>query len=169
MNNGQIILGILLMIWGVSWLFGLSLFHVVIPLLLVWLGIRVITGKNSDAPWEKTEEGSSGIIKRVLIFSGLNKKFISKDFTGAEFLCIFGGGEIDLSSVETKSKKVTLDVTAIFGGLKITVPASWSIKSEGLGILGGFNNQTIPPSVAKVQVDLKGAAIFGGVDILNKT
>jgi len=80
---------------------------------------------------------------------------------------VFGGGELDLSQVKTKQKQVTIEVVAIFGGLKIIIPPSWQVKSEGVGILGGFNNQAQLKGSKKTTAIIEGVAIFGGVDISN--
>lgn len=80
---------------------------------------------------------------------------------------VFSGAEIDLGNVKTNKEKLNLELIAVFDGVKVRVPKNWSVKSEGAGVLGGFNNQTKPEGKKLVDVKIKGAAVFGGVDIIN--
>ena len=51
--------------------------------------------------------------------------------------------------------------------MKLIVPPSWQVQSEGVGILGAFNNQAQLKGVKKTTALVEGVAIFGGVDISN--
>lgn len=109
----------------------------------------------------------SNFLKRVLVFSGINAKLASDNFEGMELVCIFGGGELDLTEAATKKKDVDIELVAIFGGMKIRLPKGWNVKSEGTGIIGGFNDRTNPSGKSSTTVHLRGVAIFGGVEVIN--
>jgi hypothetical protein len=105
-------------------------------------------------------------IDAVAVFGGIDKMVFSKTFKGGEIVCIFGGGEINLSQADFE-KVATVNVTAIFGGLKLTVPPNWSVRSELNPVFGGIDDKrshTAVPDPDKVLI-LKGTVIFGGVDI----
>jgi len=165
--NSRLIIGILIILVGVSFLINFPVFKFVFALFIIWIGIKVLTGNREKFEFQSIGETEEDKISRILIFSGINRRFLSKNFRGGEVVAIFGGGDIDLSKVNTEEKEITLDVVAIFSGLRVKVPDAWTIKSEGVGIVGGFNNNTKQKGKRIVTVAVKGIAIFGGVDIVN--
>lgn len=164
--NARFVVGILIIILGISILFDLNLFKLILPLFLIWIGIQIISGK--DMSHHEMKEASEDKIKRVLMFSGINQKIMTENFQGGEIVTVLGGGQIDLSEVKTKEKQITLELVAIMGGLEITIPKNWKVISEGVGILGGFDNQ-VKASEGKKTTDIyiKGVAVLGGVVIKN--
>ena len=66
-----------------------------------------------------------------------------------------------------------LDVNSIFGGCEIRVPETWTIVTEGQGIFGGYTDATRQTGVEdlnnprKKTLLIRGAAIFGGVEVKN--
>lgn len=114
----------------------------------------------------KNYKGGEDFIDAVAVFGGIDKMVFSKTFKGGEIVCIFGGGELNLTQADFE-KVATLNITAIFGGLKLTVPPNWSVRSELNPVFGGIDDkrsQHTMPDPDKVLV-LKGTVIFGGVDI----
>jgi hypothetical protein len=108
-------------------------------------------------------------IDSVTIFGGVQKNIISKTFKGGEVVTIFGGTEINLSQADV-SHKIELEITQIFGGAKLIVPAHWKIQSEDIvSIFGSVEDKR--PVTANIAYDeskvlvLKGTNIFGGIDI----
>jgi predicted membrane protein len=167
MKQSRIIIGVLIILIGLNFLFNLNLVRIIIAGFIIWLGLRVIMGSERRFDYSEQTEAEEDKVDRVLVFSGINKKFISSNFQGTNIVAVFGGGEIDLSDVKTKEKEVILEFTAVFGGLKVILPKSWAVKSEGVGIIGGFDNKTKLSGKKTVDVKLKGAAILGGVEIVN--
>jgi predicted membrane protein len=116
-----------------------------------------------------TETDSEDVINGVAFMSGIKKKIISKQFKGGEITVIFGGGEIDFTQADI-TDKATLEVTQVFGGTKLLVPANWEIKSETVSIFGSIEDKrmTRPATLAnepsKILI-LKGTTIFGGIEI----
>lgn len=168
MSQTRLIFGVFIILIGLSVLIDLPVLKILFALFVVWLGMRVIVGREGGfIDFREKTEAHEDEIKRVLVFTGINKKFVSSDFKGGEIVAVFGGGDIDLSDVKTKQKELTLELTAVFGGLKVKLPSSWSIKSEGVGILGGYDNKTQLKGRKTVDATIKGAAIFGGVEIVS--
>ncbi len=163
----RVFFGILIILFGLSFLFKFPFFNVLLAIVVIGLGIKVLGGRGSGFDMGRRGETNEDFLKRVLIFSGINRKVVSDTFGGAEVVAIFGGGDIDLSEVKTEGKTLNLDLVAIFGGLKVRVPESWDVESEGMGFLGGFENNTSSPAKESVAVRVKGVAIFGGVEVVN--
>lgn len=165
MSNSRIIIGVIIILIGLGSLFGFDVFRLIIPILLIWWGYTVLTGRGShfnDAK-SSTQEDT---LDEVLIFSGVNKRVESKEFTGGRVVCIFGGAELDFSEAKAKDN-IHLEVVTVFGGAKIRVPKTWDVRSEATAIFGGVSNRTERPKSASTVVRLTGASIFGGTDILN--
>jgi predicted membrane protein len=102
----------------------------------------------------------------MLIFSALNKSITTHDFRGGRITAVFGGGQIDLKDAQAESKEITLDIAAVFGGVKVIIPQNWKVNSIGTAIVGGFDNKT-RSSAADVTLIIKGTAVMGGVEIVN--
>ena len=64
---------------------------------------------------------------------------------------------------------ITIDVTQVFGGTKLIVPANWHIKSELVAIAGGVEDKRHQASPEDESPNktliLRGTCIFGGIDI----
>lgn len=92
---------------------------------------------------------------------------MNKNFKGGEATSVFGGTELNLMQADINGH-VVFELTQIFGGAKLILPAHWEIKSEIVNIFGGVEDKRPVQSVTndpnKVIV-LKGTSIFGGIEI----
>jgi predicted membrane protein len=106
-------------------------------------------------------------IDSTSVFGGTKKNIISKNFKGGDLVSIFGGTELDLTRADFKGTAV-LELTTIFGGTKLIVPADWTVKSEAVTLFGGLedkrNVQVSADNPEKILL-LKGTVIFGGTEI----
>jgi predicted membrane protein len=106
-------------------------------------------------------------IDSVSVFGGVKKIILSKDFKGGEIVNIFGGTELDFTRADINGV-VVIEITQIFGGIKLIVPPHWQVQSDMAAIFAGiddkrFGNAT-PQSLDKIMI-LKGVSIFAGVDV----
>jgi predicted membrane protein len=108
-------------------------------------------------------------IDSVVVFSGLKKQIISKNFKGGELTCFMGGAEVNLTQADIQGK-IVLDVTNVFGGTKLVVPTHWVIQNEVTAVFGAVEDkrplQTTVLDTTKTII-LKGTCVFGGVEIKN--
>jgi predicted membrane protein len=121
-----------------------------------------IFGLGEEETWSKDDFVSS-----TSIFSGDKKNILSKDFKGGDIINIFGGTELNLTQADIQGK-VSIEITTIFGGTKLIVPANWDVKSEAVTIFGGLEDKrpASPMSESKDKLlVLKGTVIFGGIEI----
>ena len=117
---------------------------------------------GDEETWSKDDFVSS-----TSIFSGDKKNILSKDFKGGDIINIFGGTELNLSQADIKGK-VSLEITTIFGGTKLIVPANWDVKSEAVTIFGGLEDKRPASPMAESKdklLVLKGTVLFGGIEI----
>jgi predicted membrane protein len=124
-------------------------------------------GEGTDTTYKNSDEHD--FIDSVNVFSGSKQQVFSKAFKGGDVISIFGGCDLNLTQADIEGT-VSLDVIAIFGGVKIIVPPTWAVKSEVTAIFGGLDDKrSVLPMTGEPDKVLKitGLALFGGVDIRN--
>jgi predicted membrane protein len=166
---GRIIIGTLLILWGLSALFGFPLFHFFFALIVILIGVRILTGRRHWGNWEHMNVAAvsqEDLLNEVVIFSPINKAVKSENFKGGFVKMVFAGGVIDLSAVKTQAKEIDLTVKTVFAGLKLIVPKSWKVTIQGSAVFGGYENKVVPGE-GSVTLNLKGSAVFGGIEIVN--
>jgi len=103
------------------------------------------------------------------VFGSANKLVLSKNFKGGEVNSFMGGAEINLLQADIK-QPVHLEINTVFGGTKLIVPANWNVKNSITAVLGGLEDKRNPnianPDPNKILI-LKGACVFGGIEIKN--
>ena len=137
------------------------------PLIVVALGVFLVWGALGNRPRGPFPDDSS----RVSSFSmlgGTEHRSKSQDFQGGDATAILGGCKIDLRQAAIKSGEALLDVFAMWGGVEIIVPRSWSVVIKGAPILGGFEDKTDSPrEEGGPRLIVRGTALMGGVEIKN--
>lgn len=133
------------------------------PVLLIVIGLVVLAGL-----WHRrTAEGGN----RVVMFGGTKIKERSEHFSHSDVSAIFGGATLDLREAHI-DQEASVDALALFGGVDVVVPEGWRVALGGTPIFGGFEDKTtgdgeVPADAPKLTVHA--TAIFGGVDVKNKT
>jgi predicted membrane protein len=106
-------------------------------------------------------------LNATAIFGGVNKTILSKNFQGGDITNVFGGTEIDFTQADIRGR-VVIDITQMFGGTKLIVPANWHVVPDLAAVFAGVDDKRIkitqPNPVDKILV-LKGISMFAGVDI----
>jgi len=84
-------------------------------------------------------------------------------------IAVAGGIEIDLTEARPAGS-VTLNLTAVAGGIDVVVPAEWRVEMSSSVFIGGTDNLTDPNGVADdapvLLVDAK--AYLGGISVRAK-
>lgn len=115
-----------------------------------------------------TDSGKLGL---WTVFGGGRRMIDSQEFRGGEVTAIFGGYELDLRRAAIAGDAAVIDVNAVFGGVEIRVPETWTVEARGMGVFGGFGDETRPPRPDQVtrpqRLIVTGYATFGGVGIKN--
>lgn len=113
--------------------------------------------------------GENDFIDAVNVFAGSKRQVYSKDLKGGDIVSVFGGCDLDLTQADFQDN-VTIDIVAIFGGVKLIIPPKWVVKSEVSAIFGGMEDKrnVIPVTDEPFKIlTIKGVALFGGVSISN--
>lgn len=166
---------------------GLRLHEYIAPLVIICIGLIVAfrprrscgfgrrwKEKYANDPnqrWNRVEDekknDNADYINSISVFGGVKKNILSKNFKGGEITCFMGGAEFNLSQADIQGQ-VVLEVTQVFGGTKLIVPANWHIKSEVVTVFGGMEDKR-PLQAGNMNYDkvllLIGTTVFGGIDI----
>lgn len=146
-----------------------------IPILIMVIGAFMIIRsgrrkKRAAHEWTESssaEMDSADVIAVESVFAGVQKHVISKNFKGGSISTVFGGAEINCMQAELGDNAV-LDISCVFGGVEITLPANWKVQNDVTAILGGVDDSRMTSSdnsSHEKTLVLKGSVIFGGVSV----
>ena len=106
------------------------------------------------------------VIKSV--FSGVQRRVLSKNFKGGKISCVFGGAEVDFMQADIQGT-VELRMEEVFGGIKLLIPQSWTVRNEIDGVFHGVEDKRYslgnPTTDENKILILRGSAVFAGVEI----
>ena len=106
-------------------------------------------------------------IKESVIFGGVERKLMTKNFQGGKATVIFGGLDLDLTQVDFTGIAI-LDLEVGFGGVKLLVPPHWDVRTEVSNIAAGLEDKRMfresGVDTNKVLI-LKGTLLFSGLEI----
>jgi predicted membrane protein len=171
----RVIGGVLTVVGGLLLLDRLDYVHVrfwdlwpviviVVGLLLLWRAIESRTGPSLPPA------SSVSRLNEWAVFGGVERRISAQDFEGGEAFAMFGGIELDLREAAMKGNQAVIQANAIFGGVEIRVPENWLVTIQGVGIFGGYGDNTRHPRRGAADVKellVRGGAVFGGVDVKN--
>lgn len=157
---------------------GLQYRHIMYPVLIMAIGAFLLLTprrkKFSYSAESKTQftqmtdmEDGGDTIMADSIFGGIERNIISKNFKGGKVNSVFGGAEINLMQADIQGT-ISLELNAVFGGIELTVPASWKVITEVSAVMGGVQDKrSMNNDIADTEkvLVLKGAAVFGGIEI----
>ncbi|MBS1917411.1 MAG: hypothetical protein JST87_14120 [Bacteroidetes bacterium] len=167
---------------------GFDMHRFIVPTIIVAVGLTMILRPRRDRGWirsdwsswhsekkndpvdpiGKTDYSSEDFFDSTAVFGSSKKRIISKDFKGGDITCFMGGCEIDFSQADI-IKPAVIDMTLVFGGGKIIVPADWQVVIHITPVFGGVEDKRKQPvsiNPDKVLI-LKGTCFFGGFEIKN--
>lgn len=175
MNIWGILIGLVFIAFGVGIALNINVWQYIFPIIFILIGLSIILGHRRHRwhqPMNGSPENPSEIHDDTLdysfSFSGGDFKVVSKDFKGGKISAFFGGANIDLRDATiAKHGVATLDVSALFGGVKLLVPKEWKVVGNLSGFFVGFSNKTSAPDKPKGTLVIKGSATFGGGEVSN--
>lgn len=145
------------------------------PLLMIAAGVAVVFKSNTSrassvqspaGPLDKADGESP--LNYTAIMGGFKQRITTQDFRGGEITAIMGGCDLDLRQSSTSGDAV-LNVFVLCGGITIKVPIDWTVVFDGMPIMGGFDEKTVPPTGpgSGKRLIVRGYIIMGGVEVRN--
>jgi predicted membrane protein len=146
--------------WGQIW----PLFVIAVGVMMVW---GALERRRAGGPPKDTVAD----LNEFTAFGGGEIINDSKDFRGGEVFAMFGGYQVDLRDADIKGKEAVIHATAMFGGVEIRIPQTWTVSVRGTPFLGGFSDKTHHPKIENEadarRLVVTGMAVFGGVEVKN--
>lgn len=141
------------------------------PLIIIFVGFMVIFKDKASQSINniigKTNETSNDtLIEIVALMSGHQGNAATQDFRGGSITAIMGGVELDLRNASIQSEAV-LNVFSVWGGIALKIPSDWSVVNNGVAIMGGIDDTSVPNMSANKSLIITGTVIMGGVEIKN--
>ena len=110
----------------------------------------------------------SGRIATSYVFSGGKEKVTSQNFKGGEIDCVFGAAEIDFMDAQLAEGDNTLNVSAVFGGVTLYIPAHWKVELRQDAVLGSMEDKrarlTFDVNEHRTLI-IRASMVFGGGEI----
>lgn len=116
------------------------------------------------------DDGEGEYININAVLCGVKKNIQSKNLKGGEITSFMGGAEINFMQADIQHP-IEFEVNNVFGGTKLIIPSNWDVRNEISAVFGGvedkrnFNNNS--NSDISKRILLKGACVFGGVEVTN--
>jgi len=125
-----------------------------------FFGVSSSSGRGDDATFDQ-----------AVILSGFKRRVTSQRFRFGKATAILGGFHIDFTRADIDGSRAILHIDTVFGGGEVRVPDNWRIVIEATAVAGAFVDETYPQPVSAStpvkELIVRGAAIFGGVNIKN--
>jgi hypothetical protein len=142
------------------------------PLLLIALGIWMLWQRVAPAaPPPPPDADPGSYLTGSVVFGGVKRKITSQDFQGGRVSTVCGGVELDLRWAVMRAESVTLDISAVLGGIEIRVPENWVVVVQARGVFAGFDDRTAHPDPSATpdihRLIVTGSAVLAGVEIKN--
>lgn len=153
-----------------SWPLALLLIAFGVVLLVKVLQPGAITRQAFGLPTPVAAD-TSNVLNDVAVLAGIKRKLEAGNFRGGVITSVFGSVEIDLrrSQITVPERTATLEIKAVFAGVKIRVPETWKVNIIGASVFGAYEDKTIPPNTGPSSPTLviTGQSIFASVEIEN--
>ena len=164
-TTGGIVLFILGSVIFLTKLFDWNFFSVLWPLLIMGIGLSILLKKESHNFNKASSETDNDKLKETVLFWGVEKKITSKEFKGGDLDVAFGGLELDLREASISKDGAKLNINVAFGGVTIYVPKNCRVKTNGVGILGGWDPSPKANDIKEPVLEITGSGILGRVEI----
>ena len=145
--------------------------HDLWPLFLIGAGLLMLFNRDS---WHGISRGprihAYGRMREASVFGGGKRQINTQDFTGGHIDAVFSGYEIDLRGATMAADDAILKISAVFAGIEIRVPETWSVVIQGDGVFGTLTDKTVQPNPQTPglkRLFVRGAAVFGSVEVKN--
>lgn len=162
-----IVIGVFLLLCCQDILSFSVLWKLLVPAIIVIIGLKMVFtglfGNKANEIMKKLRLEGKEPKAGCAVFSGCDMNFDGKVFESAELTAVFGGIECNLRNAIIE-KDCAIQVSAIFGGIDILVPAGINVKVSSNSIFGGVSNKTAVHQNAPT-IYVSGTCMFGGVDI----
>jgi len=139
------------------------------PTLLMFIGgsivLRAVRGTGPSFGESKGTTGDS-YVRTFAMMGGTTLRLSSAQFRGGEPSAVMAGIEYDMRGATPASDTVVIDAFAMWGGIDLTVPPDWRVVNEVTAIMGGVEDNSVPPTgTPRTTMIVRGTVVMGGLEI----
>ncbi|MDI3299363.1 MAG: DUF5668 domain-containing protein [Bacillota bacterium] len=148
-------------------LVGLDLGRLFWPAVAIVAGAWLLAGHRG---WPRRAASSLDTVDQVSLFGGSETPVVSQAFQGGSVTAIFGGSTLDLRDARLAPGGAELDLTAVFGRVRLLVPESWKVVTSGVEIFGGWQDKTRTTGFREGEASalrVRCLPVFGSIEIRN--
>ena len=102
----------------------------------------------------------------TVVMGGTKLRVDSQEFRGGEITAIMGGVELDLRGA-SMTHEATLNVLVAMGGVDIKIPSDWAVSVNGVPLMAGVEDKSVPPVNPTKRLIITGYLVMGGMEIKN--
>jgi hypothetical protein len=140
------------------------------PVALILLGSTLVYRAWRGRAPAGMDTDDQPLLNAFALMGGVDRKVVTERFRGGEVSAVMGGVVIDLRSAKLAENRASIDVFAMWGGIDLVVAEGWRVVSEVTPIMGGFEDNTVPPAETNAPtLVVRGLAIMGGVEVKHTT
>ncbi len=142
------------------------------PVLLIALGLSVIFKGQLRQSERLNDDGSPSdtiqepAVDLTVVMGGTQLKADTQEFRGGDITAVMGGVELDLRGA-SMTTEATLHVFVVMGGIDIKIPADWTVVVNGIPLMAGIEDKSVPPAVPGKRLIITGYLVMGGMEIKN--
>ena len=105
------------------------------------------------------------LISVTSIFGSSESQVSSQQVRGGRIFALFGSSEIDLRRAALSDGQAAVQVLAIFGSVRLTVPEDWAVNARTGAVLGSIDYRRAGPASSATHLTLSGFSLFGRIKI----
>ena len=158
------LIGILLLLNQRGIVISDMMWKLLVPGIFIIIGLSMMCGSLFSFDGRGKRKNYEGTNSCNAIFSGRREVISDRVFSGTDINAIFGGVTLDLRNA-VLTEDVSIDATAIFGGVDILVPQQVNVKVHRVSVFGGTGNARRTKIEGAPTIYINTICMFGGVDI----
>ncbi len=142
----------------------IAFWQLIIPLILIGAGLSLVLrgfgfGGKSDR---------SNRLSLVGVLTEQHVRSESTSFQSASLTSILGEVKLDLRNATLDNRGAEVDAFCMLGDVKVIVPRGWRVHSEGIPILGDFedhtdHDQNLPDHAPEIEIS--GVSILADIEV----
>ena len=99
---------------------------------------------------------------QLAVFSSSNESGFARGWVEESAVAVFGSIELDLTK-RPPAPDATLAATAVFGSVKVIVPAGTHVRTSGMALFGSAQSKVGPG--AGPELHIRAFTLFGGITV----
>jgi len=145
------------------------------PIVLIGIGTMLVMQTLRRGSRDASGIDTDDTVNIFAVLSGAKRMSASTRFRGGEVTAFMGGYQIDLrQAVIPPGEEAALDIFTAMGGGEIFVPASWTVATPIVPIMGGIDDKRFAPLPGAIdstggkpapRLVLRGLLLMGGIEI----